>query len=112
MVGNWVKTRAVKLFVLLPVLPLAILLIGCGDGEDTALIPTPASESQLQPEATIALPPTPVRAYDRYDFQFVEAFGGHVWDRAVDIAFLPDGESALVADQVGQVFQAFLGRSA
>ena len=108
MVGNWVKTRAVKLSVLLPVLPLAILLIGCGDGEDPALIPTPASESQLQPEATIALPPTSVRAYDRYDFQFVEVFGGHVWDRAVDIAFLPDGESALVADQVGQVFQAFL----
>ena len=38
----------------------------------------------------------------------MEAFGGHVWERPIDIAFLPDGESALVAEQVGQVHRVFL----
>ena len=59
---------------------------------------------------TVPTTPTPIptEATDRYEFEFVEAFGGYEWERPVDIAFLPDGESALVAEQVGQVHRAFL----
>ena len=52
--------------------------------------------------------PTPTDSLDRYDFEFIEAFGGYTWDRPTDIAFLPDGESALIAEQIGQVHRAFL----
>ena len=78
-------------------------------------------ESHLTPRVlpTVALSPTPkpsasatrsTTAEDvyRYDFEFIEAFGGYEWERPIDIAFLPDGESALVAEQVGEVHRAFL----
>ena len=70
--------------------------------------PTPRPTPTPVPIITAAVPPTPDRGFDRYDFEFVEAFGGHEWERPVDIAFLPDGESALVAEQVGQVHRAFI----
>ena len=39
--------------------------------------------------------------------EFVETFGGVRWERPTDIVFLPDGESALVAEQVGEVYRVF-----
>ena len=78
-------------------------LTACSNNPQQTTPPTPTTV----PIVTAALPPTPERAYDRYDFQFIEAFGGHQWERPIDIAFLPDGESALVAEQSGQVFTAF-----
>ncbi len=69
------------------------------------VLPTLAPTST--PEPTLP-PPTVASDVYRYDFDFVEAFGGYEWERPVDIAFLPDGESALVAEQVGQVHRAFL----
>ncbi len=43
----------------------------------------------------------------RRDIEFIESFGGVRWDRPMDIVFLPDGESALVAEQVGDVYRVF-----
>ena len=93
-----------KLTTLLLPIFLSTFLIACSTDSQ----PTPHPTSTPAPIVTAAVPPTPERAYDRYDFEFVEAFGGYQWERPVDIAFLPDGQSALVAEQKGQVFQAFI----
>ncbi len=73
-------------------------------------------EVQVPSNPTIASVPTATPINDkgltRYTLDFDEVFGSHVWDRPIDIAFLPDGESALVAEQVGRVYRAYVdGRS-
>ena len=82
---------------------LVALLAGCGQG--SAVEPTLSHNATPQPTIAATLTPTP--SFDRYDFEFVDAFGGYVWERPIDIAFLHDGESALVAEQIGQVYRAF-----
>lgn len=102
------SARRIVTFFLLVVVCLAILT-SCTN-EPTpfpSVTPTSDADSRVSPPPTAALPPTPSRTFSRYDFQFVEAFGGHVWERPIDIAFLPDGESALVAEQIGQVHRVF-----
>ena len=94
--------RAAVLLLTLLLLPL--LLLACSPSHD----PQPTPTITPAPIPTAAVPTTPERTFDRYDFQFTEAFGGHVWERPIDIAFLPDGESALVAEQEGRVYRAFL----
>ena len=98
-----------KIQVLLPAIALATSLlsfVACSSDSGDP-IPTPGVAEPTAPIVTAALPPTPDRDFDRYTFEFVEAFGGHEWERPIDIAFLPDGDTALVAEQVGQVFQVF-----
>ena len=53
--------------------------------------PTPRPTSTPVPIVTAAVPQMPDRGFDRYDVEFIEAFGGHEWERPIDIAFLPDG---------------------
>ena len=94
----------------LTALTLSVIVVGCASAPKASfqLTTTPT----VTPIATSTPSPTPTpesaTSIDRYDFEFVEAFGGYEWDRPVDIAFLPDGESALVAEQVGQVHRAFI----
>ncbi len=104
--------RSVRLLTTsLVALSLVILATApaCATAPKESLVPTAALPTALAaatPKPTEP-PPTAVSEIDRYDFEFVEAFGGYEWERPIDIAFLPDGESALVAEQVGQVHRAF-----
>ncbi|MYA60931.1 MAG: PQQ-dependent sugar dehydrogenase [Chloroflexi bacterium] len=89
---------------------LVTSLTGCSSAPQESLVPTvPLATAFAATEAkpTATATPPPIDAVDRYDFEFVEAFGGYEWERPTDIAFLPDGESALVAEQIGQVHRAF-----
>ena len=90
--------------LLLLALPILASAISCS----ADVVPTPTIAQQPTPTFAPSPTPTPTPSFDRYDFEFVEAFGGYNWERPTDIAFLPDGESALVTEQRGQVFQAFL----
>ena len=85
---------------------LVTLLTACTATAPSAA-PTASSAPKQRPIPTATPTPEPTDALDRYDFEFVEAFGGYTWDRPTDIAFLPDGESALIAEQIGQVHRAF-----
>ena len=90
-----------KIQVLLPAIALATSLlsfVACSSDSGDP-IPTPGVAEPTAPIVTPALPPTPDRDFDRYTFEFVEAFGGHEWERPIDIAFLPDGDTALVASR-------------
>ena len=105
-VPAYIKTALISLTAL----TLSVIVVGCASAPKASfqLTTTPT----VTPIATSTPSPTPTpesaTSIDRYDFEFVEAFGGYVWDRPVDIAFLPDGESALIAEQVGQVHRAFI----
>ena len=84
---------------------LSALLASCVTAPTAA--PTAAFAPIPRPVPTSTPKPTTDDGLDRYAFEFVEAFGGYEWVRPIDIAFLPDGESALVAEQVGEVHRAF-----
>ncbi len=89
------------------VIAITTLLTAC-TATAPAAEPTATFAPKQRPIPTPTPTPEPTDSLDRYDFEFIEAFGGYTWDRPTDIAFLPDGESALVAEQVGQVHRAFL----
>ena len=93
------KTISLTLFA------LSVILTSCATAPQPAPIVTVVKATRPIPTPT----PTPavIGGVDRYDFEFVEAFGGYEWERPIDIAFLPDGESALVAEQAGEVHRAF-----
>lgn len=57
---------------------------------------------EVQPSASIS----------RDHIRFVETFGAYEWDRPLDMAFMPDGKTALVAEQVGDIYQVTLDSSA
>ena len=71
----------------------AMILLSCATLPAAA--PTATFAPKQRPIPTSTPTSEPSDALDRYDFEFIEAFGGHEWDRPTDIAFLPDGESAL-----------------
>ncbi len=109
MVARESISHSKRIFRLLSVLlmaALAVSLIGCARLPE-ASTPAVSAFPTPRPTPTPAPTATPAISVDRYDFEFVEAFGGFEWERPVDITFLPDGESALVAEQVGRVYRAF-----
>ncbi len=66
----------------------------------------PALQVASPDQQRLAATETPAPHFSRDDISFAEAFGGAAWERPIDIAFLPDGESALIAEQVGDIYLA------
>ena len=93
--------------ILFALIAITTLLTAC-TSIAPSVAPTATFAPKQRPIPTSTHTPEPTDALDRYDFEFVEAFGGYDWERPTDIAFLPDGESALIAEQIGQVHHAFL----
>ena len=89
-------------------LTLVLLLASCSTDQEAIGTMLPSTSQSRTPTHTPVPTLDASDQVDRYDFEFVEAFGGYEWERPIDIAFLPDGESALVAEQVGQVHRAFI----